>query len=297
PRTRAADRIVGIDNAGDTRQQRDLGALQAVRVTAAIVALVMVLHHAEYLVVDAFALFQDIERVLDVFTHGAAIRCIQFLFVGGQQLARQAGITDIHHQYAGNQVFQHVRGHAQVTAEHGGQDGTANTVVVAVRILVLETCQPDHGIRVAQDAGDHGARRLAGNGQVERLAFTDLVEKMYQRARHFTMIGRSGRHLFLEWCAGGVTDRGELADVTTYGDRHPGLAGRGERHRGRRHRANAQAQVDINVLAPDAQLLDVVLRTDMKPLHRKRGLDPRTIQLRHVHAELQILRGNLLNLD
>src|SRR6218665_633909 len=108
-------------------------------------------HHLHDLRWDSWQTSQYFEAVINMLA--------QLNTLGGseqaalvQQAIRHTRLTHIHQGHAESQIFKCLPGNAQMATEYGAPDGAAESVVIAVVIFVAHTGQPDHGIRITDQA-------------------------------------------------------------------------------------------------------------------------------------------------
>ena len=178
---------------------------------------------------------------------------------------------------------------AQLPPESNGPDAGTQGPVIGVLVVVLQSRNPDAGIRVATDAANHGVDGLLQPDHVDLVVAGDLevhvLDVLGQRRDH-----RAGLAVFLHEV--GLVPVGLDAAVEEnrlYGQVLATAAGFGQlqlRFRGHLLR------IHQHVLAELLELQDLVPAGNAKTLKRKGRTQPRPIQLADEHANLQVFGGD-----
>ena len=143
-----------VGNTGDPAPQRDLGALEAARVAAAIEALVMLGDAGAHLGCERQAGLERLESQPDMVLRDPVLDRGQHAGLV-EQRARHARLADIGKQADQPECFDHLARQAEAAADGDHVERDPHPVLVGCHVRLAHLRHPQHRIRVVDHAGDH----------------------------------------------------------------------------------------------------------------------------------------------
>jgi hypothetical protein len=197
-----------------------------------------------------------------------------------EQLRGQSCLADVLQQSEQAEQLELLARELQEAGEYQHVDRYLDGARVGLRPLLPQPRNEQHGVRVAYHAVGEPLDRLLDLLGVQHPALPGgRLEELCHGREHAVIFLH--RRLELGLDAGFLGIRGAALDGERRGGWTQGLA---------------SLEIDEHVLAELPERSELLLRAQVKPLEHERCFGPRAVELRDVHAELQLLDRELLSL-
>ena len=290
-RTGVRQRIEAVNESRNDAEQPDLLPLQAPRIAAAIVALVVQGRQRRKLGREAGTFLQDRGRVPDVRFAGLELGVGQGLRLV-QQIGGQPHFSHVLQQSDHAEKIQLIARQLQEAAERDHVDGDADRAIEGVLAFLLQLGEQEHRVGIAHDAVRHVGHRFLHPGRVDRLARLDGVEHMLEDRLGLLLGLPRARKLLVDADLLFVLDL--VLDACQHARRLRAVPG-GAFAQPRIIQVGAFLEVDDDLLAVLLQHLQLLVVVENESLKHERRFGPGPVELGDVHAKLQLFDGYLFS--